>query len=183
MHYRQRRNREYDPSARSTFTGKSARLERPFEIPIDTGHEKEPGNTFADSLSCNWPEQRGSLAPGSLEDLGQNQHRHVAADSSALSGNPNQFTDHRLLQGGVGIVELERIRPAGEIRTPAIGQDQIATRAFDPRVILRSPGEVMFCSRNEIVRMIFDPSNPSSARRSSSESGMSSSVAEPFGFW
>ena len=69
----------------------------------------------------------------------------------------DQFADHRLLQGGVGVVELQRVGPAGEIRIAAVGQDQIAPLAFDPGVVLRSAGQVVFGALNEIVGMIFDP--------------------------
>ena len=46
--------------------------------------------------------QNGSArdAPGALEDLGQQQHRHVAADAVALAGDPAQLGDHASLQRG-----------------------------------------------------------------------------------
>ena len=113
-------------------------LQRPFQVPVDLGHEEEAGNTFPDPLGRRRPEERRSLAPGSLEDFGQDQHRHVAADAVALPGDPHQFADHRFLHGGVGVVELQRVGPAGEIRITAVGQDQIAPLAFDPGVVLRA---------------------------------------------
>ena len=132
-------------------------LERPFQVPVDLGHEEEAGNTFAHPLGRRRPEERRTLAPGSFEDLGQDQHGHVAAHAVALSGNPHQFADHRFLRGGVGVVELQCVGPAGEIGITAVGEDQIAPLAFDSGIVLRSAGQVEFGALNEIVGMIFDP--------------------------
>ena len=68
----------------------------------------------------------GRAAPGAFEHVGQDQHGHVAAHAVALPGDLRQLADHRLLRGGVGVVELQRVGPAGEIRIAAVGQDQIA---------------------------------------------------------
>ena len=37
-----------------------------------------------------------------------------------------QLADHRFLRGGVGVVELQRVGPAGKVRIAAVGQEQIA---------------------------------------------------------
>ena len=59
--------------------------------------------------------------------------------------------------GRVGVVELECVGPAGEIRITAVGEDQIIVPTLDPDVVLRSASQVMFSTRNEIVGMIFEP--------------------------
>ena len=59
--------------------------------------------------------------------------------------------------GGVGVIELKRIRPAREVRVAAVGKDPFATLTLDPSVILRSVGKVLFRPLNEIVGMFFDP--------------------------
>ena len=59
--------------------------------------------------------------------------------------------------GGIGIVKLQRIRPAGEIRIAAISQQQVARPALRPGVILRRAGEIEFVSPDKILGMVFDP--------------------------
>ena len=132
-------------------------LQRPFQIPVDLGHEEEAGNALTHTLGRRRPEERRTLAPGSFEYVRQDQHGHVAAHAVALSGDLHQLADHRFLRGGVGVVELQCVGPAGEIRITAVGQEQIATLAFDPGVVLRSAGQVEFGALDEIVGMIFDP--------------------------
>ena len=56
---------------------------------------------------------------------GKGQHRHIAADAVALAGDLLEFPDHRLLGGGIAVIELQGIRPAGKIGIPAISQDQV----------------------------------------------------------
>src|SRR5262249_27765760 len=83
-------------------------VQGPLQVPVHFGHEGEAGNALADTLRCPGPEERSALAPGSLEDVGQDQHGHVAADAVALAGDLHQFAEHCLLGGGVGVVELKR---------------------------------------------------------------------------
>ena len=61
------------------------------------------------------------------------------------------------MRGGVGVVELQRVGPAGEIGIAAVGQQQIAALAFDPGVILRRAGQVEFGAGDEILGMFFHP--------------------------
>ena len=98
-------------------------LHRPLEVPIDFGHEAEAGHPLADALRRLGPEERGAAAPGALEHIGQDEHRHVAANAVALAGDPDELADHRLLRRRIAVVELQRVGPAGEIRVAAIGQD------------------------------------------------------------
>src|SRR6478736_7092201 len=62
-------------------------LKRPFLVPIDFGHEGEVGMALAHFLRRSWPKQRGSLSPGALEYVGQDEHGHVATDTVALAGD------------------------------------------------------------------------------------------------
>ena len=59
--------------------------------------------------------------------------------------------------GGVGVVELQRVGPAGEIGIAAVGEQQVAGRSIDPGVILRSAGQVEFGAVDEILGMLLDP--------------------------
>ena len=132
-------------------------LQSPFEIPIDLGHETEAGRLFAHSLSGFGPEQLRLEAPSPLEDIGQDKHRHVAANSVTLPGDPQQLSDHRVLRGGVAVVKLQRIRPAGEKRIASIREQPVAALALGPGIILRRAGQVEFRPGDVILRMFFHP--------------------------
>src|SRR5436190_15815194 len=69
-----------------------------FEVPIDFGHEAEPRNPFADARRRLGPEERGATTPGALEDVGEDEHRHVAPQPVALSGDSEELATHRLLR-------------------------------------------------------------------------------------
>src|SRR6185437_9037642 len=60
-------------------------LHGPLEVPVDLGHEAEPGITLPYLARGLGPEGLGVDAPGALEHVGEHQHRHVAADAVALS--------------------------------------------------------------------------------------------------
>ena len=113
-------------------------LQRPFQVPVDLGHEAEVRDTLAHAPGRLRPEGLGLDAPGPLEDVGQDQHGHVAAHAVALPGDLHQLADHRLLRGRVAVVELQRVRPAGEVRIAPVGQEQVAALALDPGVVLRA---------------------------------------------
>ena len=53
-----------------------------------------------------------------------------------------QLADHRFLRGRVAVVELKRVRPAGEIGIAAVGEQQVAAPALRPRCssAARAPG-------------------------------------------
>ena len=105
-------------------------LQRPFQVPIDLRHEAEAGNPLTHASGRVRPEEWGTAAPGSFEDFWQDQHGHVAAQAVALLGDLQEFADHRLLRGGVGVVELHGIGPAGEIRIAAEGKHLVAPCAL-----------------------------------------------------
>ena len=107
-------------------------LQRPFHVPIDFRHEAEVRNLLAHAADRLGPERLGRDAPGPLEDFRQDQHRHVAAHAVALTGDSHQFADHGFLRSWVAVVELQRVRPAGEIRIAAVGQQQFACARASP---------------------------------------------------
>ena len=78
-------------------------------------------------LSLGGEPSRGprAVAPGPLDDLRLQQHRHVAADAVAAVGDRAQLADPRLAEAGVAVVELERVRPAVEVGIAAVGQDRV----------------------------------------------------------
>ena len=59
-------------------------LHRPFEIPVDFGHEAEAGDLLANLRDDARPERLRPAAPRALEDVGQDEHGHVAAHAVAL---------------------------------------------------------------------------------------------------
>src|SRR6516162_3498996 len=68
-------------------------LQGPFEVPIDLGHKGEGRIFLADRRRRLRPEWLRRQSPGALEDLGQQQHRHVAAHAVTLAGDPDQLVD------------------------------------------------------------------------------------------
>jgi hypothetical protein len=75
----------------------------------------------------------------------------------ALPGDLPQLADHRVLRGGIAIVQLQRIWPAREIGMAAVCQKPVAVRALDPGIVARLPLQVEFCSGNVVLRMLIDP--------------------------
>ena len=68
-----------------------------------------------------------------------------------------QLADHGFLRGRVAVVELQRVRPAGEVRIAPVGQQQIALLALDPGVVLRRTRQVQFRAGDVILGMILHP--------------------------
>ena len=99
-------------------------LQCPFQIPINLSHEAEIRNPLSNLLGGSRPEQLRPAAPGSFEDVRQNEHGHIAAHAVTLTGDLQQFCNHRLLGGRVAVVELQRIRPARKVGIAAMSQDQ-----------------------------------------------------------
>ena len=97
-------------------------LKRPFQVPVDLGHEAEARSFFAHALSRLRPERLRLKTPSPFEDVGQDEHGHVAAHSITLTGDLQQLPDHRLLRGGIAVVELKCVRPAREVRIAPVGE-------------------------------------------------------------
>ena len=72
-------------------------LQGPFQIPINLSLEGEGWIGLAHRRRRRRPERLRADAPCALENLGQHQHRHVAADTIAFAGNADQFIDLHLL--------------------------------------------------------------------------------------
>ena len=132
-------------------------LHRPFPVPIDLGHKLEVRVFPPDGLGRLRPEGLSGDAPGAFEHIGQDEHRHVAANAVALSGDSLQFADHRLLQFRVAVVELQRVRPAGEVRIATVGQQHVATLACHPGVVLRRARKVQLAAADVIPEVFLDP--------------------------
>src|SRR5262249_942647 len=72
-------------------------LECPLQVPVCLGHEQEARLPPAHVLDGRRPEWRvdrrtavarkRAIAPGARDDVGQDQHGHVAADAVALAGD------------------------------------------------------------------------------------------------
>ena len=124
--------------------------------------KQKPGTSLAHALRSPPARTAGPAAPGPLEDVGQDEHRHVAAHAVALPGDLHQLADHRLLRGRIAVVELQRVRPAGEVRVAAVGQQQVAAAPLRPRCssAARAPGRPRSrrCSTRDGPRPRGDPS-------------------------
>src|SRR6185503_3152839 len=59
-------------------------LESPFLIPIDFGHEAEIGMVLSDRMRGARPKEQRPLTPRAIENFGQDEHGHVAAQTVAL---------------------------------------------------------------------------------------------------
>ena len=103
------------------------------------------------------PERRRRQAPGALEDLGQQQHRHVAAHAVALPGDRRQLRHQRRLQRRIGIVELQRVRPAGEVGIAPMGQDPRSLLRLGPPVIAGGGRQVGLAALDVEIGMGPDP--------------------------
>src|SRR5208283_3989070 len=121
-------------------------LQGPFEIPIDLGHEAEVRNALPHLPGRLRPERLSVDSPGSLKNVRQNQHGHVASQSVTLPGNPYQLADHRFLRGRVTIVELKGVRPARKVRVAPVGEQKIALLSSDRGVVPGRPGQIQFGS-------------------------------------
>ena len=132
-------------------------LEGPLQVPVHLGHETEARSPFPHARYRHRPERRRLPAPGALEHLGQGEHRHVAAHAVALAGDLQQFPDHGFLRGGVAVVELQGVRPAGEVRIAAMGQEQVPLLPLDPGVVLRLPAQALLRPRDKVLRVALHP--------------------------
>ena len=132
-------------------------LEGPLEVPVDLGEEEEARDLGSDGLRGPGPERRGGDPPGPLEDLRQDEHRHVAADAVALAGDPPELAEHRLLEGRVAVVQLERVRPAVEVRVAPVRQDARALARLHAAVVLGLRGELLLRPGHEEVRVLGHP--------------------------
>ncbi len=73
-------------------------LQGPFEVPIDLGEEEEAGDPRTNGRRGPRPERGCGDSPRLLEDLRQDEHRHVTPDSIALTGDLRKLAELRLLK-------------------------------------------------------------------------------------
>ena len=97
------------------------------------------------------------MTPGPLEDLRQDEHGHVAADAVALPGDLQELRDHRLLSGRMTVVKLQCVRPAVEVRVPAMGEQQVAPRPLHARVVLWRSRQIRFCPGDVVLGVVLHP--------------------------
>ena len=108
-------------------------------------------------FDCLRPEEIRPDAPSAFKNVRQDQHGHVAPDAIALLGNSLQLADHGPLQIRVAVIELERVRPAVEVRVAAIREYQRTGSCLDSTVVLRRPCQVTLAALDEVVRVFVDP--------------------------
>ena len=142
-------------------------LQRPLEVPVNLGDEEElrvPPTNAGDGLGPERavdgrrPVARPSpVAPGAGDDLGLEQHGHVAADAVGALGDPLQLGEHRLPKPAVPVVELERVVPAEEVRIAAVREDPSPPGRLQRHVVLRLAAKVVLVPCDEELRMGVDP--------------------------
>ncbi len=71
--------------------------------------------------------------------------------------DPLELAEHRLLERGVAVVQLERVRPAIEVRVAPVRQDARALSRLHAAVVLRRCGELLLRARHEEVRVLGNP--------------------------
>ena len=71
------------------------------------------------------------MTPDFRENVAELQHRHVAANAVAMSGDDAEPVDQRRAQSRIEVVELRRIRPGREVRIAAQRDEDSAFRRFD----------------------------------------------------
>jgi hypothetical protein len=83
--------------------------------------------------------------------------RSIAAHAIALSGDLHERRDHRLLCGGIRVVQLQRVGPPSEVRIASVGEHATAVRALEPRVVLRLAREAIVGARDVVLRVRLHP--------------------------
>ena len=68
-----------------------------------------------------------------------------------------QLAEHRLLESGVAVVQLERVRPAVEVRVAPVRQDARALARLHAAVVPGRCDELLFRPGHEEVRVLGDP--------------------------
>ena len=123
---------------------KTLLLRFPLEVPVCLGDEPElPVPAFdrrdhrrpvvVDRLySCTRP-------PGTLEDMVQHEHSHVAPDTVTLIGDLRYRLDYRLPELRPKGVELKHIRPRRKVGIAAAGNTFPAASTKDAGSFLASP--------------------------------------------
>ncbi len=85
------------------------------------------------------------------------KHRHITAHPIALAGDLLEFPGHRFPGGGMTVIELQGVRPAGEVRILAMRQDDFALLGRDPDIVLRLLIEHGRRPGHKVLRVLLDP--------------------------
>ncbi len=72
-------------------------------------------------------------------------------------GDPLELAEHRLLERGVAVVQLQRVGPAIEVRVAPVRQHTRALARLHPTVVLGRCGELLLRAGHEEVRVVGDP--------------------------
>src|SRR5260370_3436217 len=137
---------------------KALLLQFPLKVPVGFGDEPELSVLSLDRgyhrppvivtwfFSCTSP-------PGTLKDIVQQEHCHVAPDAITLFGDLRDRLNHCLPEPRLESVQLEHIRPSLKVRLTSAGEDAPDKRDECCRVTL----VVLFLSPDEIFRVFEDP--------------------------
>ena len=133
-------------------------LERPLHVPVRLGDEDEVGTIGLHGRDHRRPvvvlgSRAGALPPGPLEDVVRHEHRHVAADAVALGCEGPERRRHGVSEAGREGVELDDVRPGGEVRVAAVRDDDVADADERRRLAL----EVRLVAPDEVLRVVSQP--------------------------
>src|SRR4029078_10109502 len=131
-------------------------LERPFEVPVDLGHERETRVRVVYRRGGTRPERLRRDAPSPGENFRQFEHRHIAPDAVALRADPLQLAKHRVLQRGIAVIQLERVGPTGEVWIPTISQDPLASKAVNAPPVLGLGGQLFGSAFGEEISTLVE---------------------------
>ncbi len=142
-------------------------LQRPLHVPVDLRHEHELWVAALDGGDGLRPERivlgrrpvgrPGAVAPGLLDDLRLQQHRHVAPDAVAAIGDGPELGDARFAKAGVAVVELKGVWPAVEVGIAAVGEDHRLPAALHARVVLRLPRDIVRAALDVVLGVLGHP--------------------------
>src|SRR5262249_51763175 len=62
-----------------------------------------------------------------------------------------------VVRGRIAVVELQRVRPAREVRIAPVGEQQVTLRSLDPRIVLGRACQVRFRSVDVVVGVGLHP--------------------------
>ena len=99
-------------------------LHRPFQIPIDLGHEAEAGNLLANPARRLRPEERRPRPQVRSNTSGRTS---IAMSQRTPSHWPAIFISSPIIAScvaGLAVVELQCVGPAGKVRIATVSQQQ-----------------------------------------------------------
>ena len=103
------------------------------------------------------PEERSATTPGALEDVGQDEHGHVAPHAVALHGDLQKLAAHGVLRCRIAVIELQRVGLAAAVRIASVREHPVDAAYTKTRVVLRRLRQVGLGAGEEVLRVCFDP--------------------------